>query len=76
MKTGDRVSVTMEGRTVDAVVILASPNGRSLILQFEAILGGYVGMMPVLDDHGTGDFRELMGWASVKVTPQRKQGDE
>jgi len=50
-KTGDTVTTTYDGRTIDAVVILASPNGRSLMLQWDdGMLGGHVGMMPVLRD--------------------------
>jgi hypothetical protein len=46
--TGDRCIITADGNTVDARVILASPNGRSLMLEFDAILLGHVGTMPVL----------------------------
>jgi len=49
LQTGDAVKITYEGRTVDGFVIMASPNGRSLLVKFEAMLGGYVGMMPILD---------------------------
>jgi hypothetical protein len=60
--TGDRVRITCDGRTVDGTVLLASGNGRSLMLSFEAILAGHVGMMPVLaeDDAPTGEYRSLM----------------
>jgi hypothetical protein len=40
---GDSVRVTYAGRTVDAVIMIASSNGRSLGLEFEAILGGHAG---------------------------------
>lgn len=55
---GDRVSITAKGiggktRTVEGKVILASENGVSLCLQFEAILNGHAGTMPILKtDHG------------------------
>jgi hypothetical protein len=48
MSTGDRVKITFRGRTVLGKVTLASGNGRSLMLEFEAILGGFVGMLPVV----------------------------
>jgi hypothetical protein len=51
-KTGDLVRITYEGRSVDGAVKLASPNGLSLMLEFDAILGGCVGMMPVLYEGG------------------------
>lgn len=54
LKTGESVAITYEGRTVRAEVRLASRNGRSLVLVFEANLGGYAGMMPVfIDEDGS-----------------------
>lgn len=52
-KTGDKCMITCEGRTVEGSVIFASGNGKSLMLEFEAILfgmsgSGAVGMLPVL----------------------------
>jgi hypothetical protein len=57
LTTGARARVTFAGRTVEATVALASPNGRSLFLTFDAMLGGYVGGMPLLWDGA--HFREL-----------------
>lgn len=45
---GDFVIVEAEGRAVRAMVGLASNNGLSVILHFEAVLGGWVGSMPAL----------------------------
>jgi hypothetical protein len=67
IRTGDPVSVTLEGRTVDGVVTLASANGRSLMLAFDAMLGGYVGQMPVLDAEGSGEYRDLLTGSVVQV---------
>jgi hypothetical protein len=50
IKTGDKLRLTCDGRTVAGWVIMASPNGRSLAVGFEAILLGHVGMMPLLQD--------------------------
>lgn len=49
---GDPIDVDYDGRTVEAIVVMASPNGQSLMIRFEAMLGGHVGMMPVtmIDD--------------------------
>lgn len=57
--TGERVTITYEGRTVVGTVKLASTNGVSLFLEFEALLGGFVGGMPVSrgDD---GVFRDIV----------------
>lgn len=58
-RTGDAVRIRFDGREVDGRVRLASSNGRSLALEFEAILGGWVGMMPVAwHDGGFRDLRD------------------
>lgn len=60
---GDRVMLTCEGRTVEAVVLLASPSGKSLAFGFEAILGGHVGtMLTFQDDDG-------VHWALTTTAP-------
>jgi hypothetical protein len=46
-QTGDAVRITCNGRAVPGSVLLASGNGRSLMLGFEALIEGHVGMMPV-----------------------------
>jgi len=48
MTEGDVIAVTCGGQTVEGVVVLASPNGKSLMLTFDAILDTCMGMMPVL----------------------------
>jgi hypothetical protein len=53
-RTGDQVMITYRGRTVPGAVMFGSSNGKSLMLTFEAILDGHVGMMPVLvNDDGS-----------------------
>ena len=53
LKPGDPVIITYEGKTVHGFVRLASGNGRSLVLGFEATLGGFVGMMAIsVEDDG------------------------
>lgn len=47
-RPGDLVQITAGGRTVDGEVVIASPCGKSLMVQFEAILSGHVGAMPLL----------------------------
>lgn len=46
-KTGEACRVTVEKRTVPASIQLASPNGRSLFVEFEAMLVGHVGSAPL-----------------------------
>jgi hypothetical protein len=66
-KTGDAVELSFEGRTVSANVLLASRNGKSLALQFEAIIGGFVGMMPVLWNDEQQAFLDIVGNRRVVV---------
>jgi antitoxin (DNA-binding transcriptional repressor) of toxin-antitoxin stability system len=68
-KAGDAVIITCDGRTVAGVVSLASPNGVSLILMFEALLHGHAGYMPVLK-HDDGVFRSLIGAHPVQIDPR------
>lgn len=70
------VSVTYEGRTVDAMVTLASLNGRSLIIMWDdGMLGGHCGMMPILCDesgcHSLMEGRPI----TLKRKELRKQQD-
>lgn len=58
-KTGDQVIIECNGRTLPGTVKLASPNSVSLMLEFEAILAGFVGMMPVFR-HDDGVYRSLV----------------
>lgn len=53
LRRGHFVNVTLDGRTVPAMVVVASGNAHSIAVMFDALLGGYAGMMPVLwvDDH-------------------------
>jgi hypothetical protein len=69
MKKGDRVRITVGDHTVEGVILLASSNGVSLMLGFEAALGNpsglYVGSMPVmLHDDG---YRDLVHQEPVKI---------
>jgi len=56
----DRVMIAIGADRTPGVVIFASGNGKSLMLQFEAILHGHVGMMPVLQDDD-GSFCSITG---------------
>jgi hypothetical protein len=57
-RQGDRVLITIGSDSAPGIVILASGNGKSLMLQFEAILHGHVGTMPVLQEED-GCFRSI-----------------
>lgn len=69
MKTGDLVLIAYEGRKVPGRIVLASQNEASLMLEFEAILGGCVGMMPVLRDE-EGTYRDLINHRPVEIEPR------
>jgi hypothetical protein len=71
---GARVRVTFAGRTVEATVVLASRNGRSVLLEFEAILGGYAGLLPLLWVDGA--FRELMDDPRTATIEKLSGGEE
>ena len=62
MKQGDPVRVTVDGRVVDAMIVLASANGGSLMIRFEAILDGCVGMMPLVGTVRIGHDGGVDGW--------------
>ena len=70
VRRDDQVCVTYEGRSVSAVVIVASPNGRSLMLGWTTadMLGRYVGMMPILL-HDDGVYRDLIDSKPVTLEP-------
>lgn len=69
---GEMVFVTYLGKTVPANVMMASENGKSLMLKFETMLGGYLGMMPILLHDGEGEdgeYHDLIMGLVVTVTP-------
>jgi hypothetical protein len=63
---GDAIRITCDGRTVDGVVMLASDNGRSVVISFEALLLGHLGMMPVVQEND-GSFSALISGAPVAI---------
>jgi hypothetical protein len=74
LKKGELVFITYEHRTVAGVVEMASSNGVSLMLAFDAMLGGFVGMLPCLWDGK--EFRDLVQHKIVTVTRQREHYSE
>lgn len=67
MKSGDHVMLTCDGRTVEAEVLFVSPNGRALVLRFEAMLHGHVGGMPVWQ-RNDGSYVSLLGNHPLTIT--------
>jgi len=66
MKTGDRIKITCEGRQVEGEILMASSNQKSLMIGFEAMLSGHVGMMPVLL-HEDGVYRSIINEVEVEL---------
>ena len=69
-KTGDQVWIEAGGASVAGVVQTASGNSASLMLGFEAVIQGHVGMMPVLRD-ADGVYRSVMD--SLPVGLRRRE---
>jgi uncharacterized membrane protein len=65
MKRGDHVWIERDGQKVRAMVTLASPNGDSLMVMFDALFHGYAGMMPLLRENG--EYCDLVEGKPVKV---------
>jgi hypothetical protein len=61
------VMIECAGRKLVGTVMMASGNGKSLALAFDAILDGHVAGMPVLlgDD---GRYRSVMNGVEVQLT--------
>jgi hypothetical protein len=56
---GDQCRVTCGDRTVDAVVVLISDNQISAFIEFDAMLGGHVGKMPIIANTSTDAARGI-----------------
>lgn len=69
-RAGDLVWIGCDDRTVEGHIIMASANEQSLMLGFEAILDGHVGMMPVLMQDGV--YRSLITGQAIAVVPRSK----
>lgn len=74
-KVGDTVTITCEGRTVPGTVSVASANGVSLMLEFEAVLAGHVAMMPVVWDGEVGAFLSVVGGVKVELGQAEPEED-
>jgi len=70
---GQFVRLTYCDQTIDAMVMLASPNNRSLMLGFDGVLRGddggvFPGAMPLLQDDD-GVYRDLVKNLPATVEP-------
>lgn len=69
-KSGDKILIGCDDRTVEGKVILASENGVSLMLAFEAILDGCVGTMPVMLEDGV--YRNILTGQAIAIAKSRR----
>jgi hypothetical protein len=67
LRTGSHVLICYKGREIEGTVRMVSDNQKSIALVFDGMLGGYIGMMPALDN-GDG-FRDLVEGDIVEVKP-------
>ena len=77
LATGDAVIIRFEwrtksgavvARTIAGQILLSSKNGHSLTLGFDAMLGGYVDMMPVLWESESESYEDLFMHNRVEIT--------
>jgi len=77
LSRGEFVELTYCGQTIAAMVMLASTNGRSLVLGFDGALhveggGMFAGSMPLLQDDD-GIYRDLVVGSPAIIEPRQKQ---
>jgi len=70
-RKGELCRVTYAGRTVDALVEVGSQNGASIGVTFEAILGGFAGVISAYWDERDGCYRDLMFSHRVELSPRQ-----
>lgn len=66
-KTDEAVIIKCCGITISGSVELASQNGRSLFLNFDGVIDGHVGAMPILLENDE-KFRFIISGAEVELT--------
>jgi hypothetical protein len=71
VKLGDQVLISVDGRVLDGEVLLASANGKSLLIGFDAMIGGHLMQMPLLLEHD-GVYRSIIDGTEVALTLKRR----
>lgn len=71
LKKDDLVVIRCGHRVLDGVVLLASANEESLMISFDALLGGHVGMMPV-SRQDDGRYRSIVDGTMVSIEAKRR----
>ncbi|MBZ5523947.1 MAG: hypothetical protein LAP21_17055 [Acidobacteriia bacterium] len=73
-KTGDRVLISFQGKTVSGEIFMASDSGLSLTLLFDGNLGVYERLMPVLWIEES--YVDLMGALPVTIASATSSPEE
>jgi hypothetical protein len=67
-RTGEDLLIRIQGQDIRGYVALSSHQGKSLMLEFDGILGGHFGGMTVFaEDDGT--FRSAFDREAVELLP-------
>ncbi len=74
--TGERCRITVGPRTVPAEVVLASDNGRSLFVQFEALLVGHAGEAPLSWREDLEGFYSIVSGQEFVLSEPLPKGEE
>lgn len=75
LENGDEVAVTCGDRTVPANVVMVSSNQVSILLSFEAMLGGHAGMMPATRwDMERNAYRSIIDGTEIIVKKLQPRG--
>lgn len=75
LRRGDRVRIRRHAQEVRGLVLFGSACGRSLMLVFDGMLGGYVQAMPVLQEEGEAFHRDLVEGFQVEITREEERTD-
>lgn len=67
MKQGDVINIRHGRAIFRGCVDLASSNGVSLIISFEALIGGHAGKMPVLGSPVTGEYHSIIDGTRIFI---------
>lgn len=74
-KAGDAIVIGYMERKIDGVIELASANGVSLMLGFDALISGHAGRMPVMLG-ADGIYRSILDDTEVTVTKREVKSNE
>jgi hypothetical protein len=68
-KKGDPVNIELEGRQIDAIVVIVNKFGKPGMVTFDGFIGGYLGMMPIQWEEDQQKYTDLIEGREIKITP-------